>query len=47
MTTRRNFLKTGAATGIVFCGCGLLHRARTASHQGGKEAAGYDRWRAD
>jgi predicted TIM-barrel fold metal-dependent hydrolase len=30
MTTRRNFLKTGAAaaaTGIVFCGCGLLHSA--------------------
>ncbi len=31
MTTRRQFLKTGAAaaaTGIVFCGCGLLHGAR-------------------
>jgi predicted TIM-barrel fold metal-dependent hydrolase len=28
MTTRRHFLKGGAAaTGIVFCGCGLLHRA--------------------
>jgi aminocarboxymuconate-semialdehyde decarboxylase len=30
MTTRRDFLKTGtaaAATGIVFCSCGLLHRA--------------------
>jgi predicted TIM-barrel fold metal-dependent hydrolase len=29
MTTRRNFLKTGAAIagGLVFCGCGLLHRA--------------------
>jgi predicted TIM-barrel fold metal-dependent hydrolase len=30
MTTRRHFLKAGgaaAATGIVFCGCGLLHRA--------------------
>jgi aminocarboxymuconate-semialdehyde decarboxylase len=30
MATRRHFLKTGAAaaaTGIVFCGCGLLHRA--------------------
>src|SRR5271168_4091691 len=30
MTTRRNFLKTGtaaAATGIFFCGCGLLHSA--------------------
>jgi predicted TIM-barrel fold metal-dependent hydrolase len=30
MTTRRHFLKTGAsaaATGIVFCGCGLLHGA--------------------
>lgn len=29
MTTRRDFLKRGAAaaSGIVFCGCGLLHRA--------------------
>jgi predicted TIM-barrel fold metal-dependent hydrolase len=29
MTTRRDFLKTGvgAAAGIVFCGCGLLHPA--------------------
>ncbi|MGA2057237.1 MAG: amidohydrolase family protein [Bradyrhizobium sp.] len=29
MTTRRQFLKTGAAaaTGIVFCGCGLRHGA--------------------
>jgi aminocarboxymuconate-semialdehyde decarboxylase len=30
MTTRRNFLKSGtaaAATGMVFCGCGLLHSA--------------------
>src|ERR1700761_2666374 len=29
MTTRRDFLKTGvgAAAGIVFCGCGLMHRA--------------------
>ena len=30
MATRRHFLKTGAAaaaTGIVFCGCGLLHGA--------------------
>ena len=29
MTTRRNFLKGGAAaaTGIVFCSCGLLHSA--------------------
>jgi len=29
MTTRRHLLKTGAAaaTGVVFCGCGLLHRA--------------------
>jgi predicted TIM-barrel fold metal-dependent hydrolase len=30
MTTRRQFLKSGgaaAATGIVFCGCGLLHSA--------------------
>jgi predicted TIM-barrel fold metal-dependent hydrolase len=30
MTTRRNFLKSGtaaAATGIVFCGCGLLRSA--------------------
>ena len=30
MTTRRNFLKAGtaAATGIVFCSCGLLEHAR-------------------
>ena len=31
MTTRRDFLKTGtaaAATGIIFCGCGLSHSAR-------------------
>jgi predicted TIM-barrel fold metal-dependent hydrolase len=31
MSTRRDFLKTGGAAiagGIVFCGCGLLHRAR-------------------
>ena len=30
MTTRRDFLKAGTAavaTGIVFCGCGLLHSA--------------------
>src|SRR5579871_5724043 len=29
MTTRRDFLKTGvgATAGIVFCGCGLMHRA--------------------
>ena len=29
MTTRRNFLKggTAAATGVVFCSCGLLERA--------------------
>ena len=29
MTTRRDFLKTGvgAAAGLVFCGCGLPHRA--------------------
>jgi hypothetical protein len=30
MTTRRDFLKTGmaaAATGIFFCGCGLLRSA--------------------
>src|SRR5689334_1356747 len=29
MNTRRAFLKTGAsvATGLIFCGCGLLHRA--------------------
>jgi predicted TIM-barrel fold metal-dependent hydrolase len=30
MSTRRDFLKTGSAavaSGIVFCGCGLLHRA--------------------
>jgi aminocarboxymuconate-semialdehyde decarboxylase len=30
MNTRRNFLKAGAAVagGLVFCGCGLLHRAQ-------------------
>jgi predicted TIM-barrel fold metal-dependent hydrolase len=30
MTSRRDFLKTGvgAAAGLVFCGCGMLHRAR-------------------
>jgi aminocarboxymuconate-semialdehyde decarboxylase len=30
MTTRRDFLKRGAAaaTGVVFCSCGLLHRAK-------------------
>ncbi|WP_454624250.1 amidohydrolase family protein [Bradyrhizobium cenepequi] len=27
MTTRRNFLKGGAAAGIVFCSCGLLRSA--------------------
>ena len=30
MTTRRDFMKAGSAavaTGIVFCGCGLLHGA--------------------
>jgi len=29
MTTRRDFLRSGAAatTGIMFCGCGLMHRA--------------------
>jgi predicted TIM-barrel fold metal-dependent hydrolase len=34
MNTRRNFLKTGAtiAGGLIFCGCGLLHRAHA---QGG------------
>jgi aminocarboxymuconate-semialdehyde decarboxylase len=31
MTTRRHFLKAGAAaTGIVFCGCGLLHAEQPA-----------------
>jgi predicted TIM-barrel fold metal-dependent hydrolase len=29
MTTRRDFLK-GAATGIVFCGCGMIHGAAQA-----------------
>jgi predicted TIM-barrel fold metal-dependent hydrolase len=29
MTTRRNFLKTAAATGIAFCSCGLLDAAHT------------------
>ena len=36
MTTRRNFLKTGtaaAATGIFFCGCGLLHSAHAQARQ--------------
>jgi predicted TIM-barrel fold metal-dependent hydrolase len=28
MTTRRNLLKGAAATGIAFCGCGLLDAAR-------------------
>src|ERR1700744_5771317 len=28
MTTRRNFLKGAAATGIAFCGCGMLDVAR-------------------
>lgn len=28
MATRRDFLRMGAATGIVFCGCGLLHSVR-------------------
>ena len=29
MTTRRDFLKTGAAAaaGVVFCSCGMLHNA--------------------
>jgi predicted TIM-barrel fold metal-dependent hydrolase len=34
MTTRRHFLKTSAAaTGIVFCGCGLMHRANAQQPQ--------------
>src|SRR5882724_3295998 len=28
MTTRRDFLKGGAAAGIVFCSCGMLHGAQ-------------------
>ena len=38
MTTRRNLLKgaTAAATGIVFCSCGLLERAHA---QGAPRAA--------
>src|SRR3984957_18596299 len=28
MTTRRNFLKGAAATGIAFCSCGMLNAAR-------------------
>jgi aminocarboxymuconate-semialdehyde decarboxylase len=28
MTTRRHFLKNAAASGIVFCGCGMGHAAR-------------------
>ena len=37
MTTRRDFLKgaTAAATGIVFCGCGMLEAAH-AQHPGGR-----------
>ena len=31
MTTRRDFLKGGAATGIVFCSCGLLRGAHAQS----------------
>jgi len=27
MTTRRDFLKGGAAAGVVFCSCGMLHNA--------------------
>ena len=27
MTTRRDFLKGGAAAGVVFCSCGMLHHA--------------------
>lgn len=30
MTTRRGFLKAAAASGIAFCGCGLLDAARAA-----------------
>jgi len=31
MTTRRDFLKNAAASGIVFCGCGVGHAARAQS----------------
>src|ERR1700738_4957414 len=36
MTTRRNFLKGGAAaaTGVVFCSCGLLERAHAQNPTG-------------
>ena len=27
-STRRDFLKSSAATGIAFCGCGMLRSAR-------------------
>ena len=27
MTTRRNFLKSGAAAAVAFCSCGMLHGA--------------------
>ena len=39
MTTRRHFLKAGTAavaTGIVFCGCGLLHGAHAQQPSGQK-----------
>ncbi len=37
MTTRRNFLKatTAAATGVMFCGCGLLQAAHAQTGGGG------------
>ena len=34
MTTRRNFLKAAAATGVAFCSCGLLERAHAQSPAG-------------
>ena len=49
MTTRRHFLKMGAAaaaTGIVFCGCGLLHR-RARRSNGAAETTCHDRRQTD
>ena len=49
MTTRRNFLKGAAATGIAFCSCGMLDAARAQSRAprlpvkvGGKRALTID-----
>lgn len=34
MTSRRNFLTGAAATGVVFCSCGMLDAARAQSPGG-------------